>query len=266
MVWDLQGPAHFFLLEFLFYINVQEEKNESGAELKFYLFFSFWDDLFWLCLLGLFFLFFLVCRSQNKTKLCLVFSGCLQKVKMLVGSLSACNGFLCRGMLRNALHRFLLWLHRVRSFLEYTLDLGLLLLLCSLVLSEAFLAQTFYWCLPHRKVIMNSALLQAKSNSVNLSYLASEQCVKWSILTQSTSMTQHTNGPISKFALHCGFYYTEHFPLHSCISSCLSACLVLEGLVGFADLLQLSEADLNSTFSVFMCTCKRSGHRRERWL
>lgn len=182
---------------------------------------------------------------------------------MLEGSLSA---LLCRGMLRNALHRCLLWLHRVRSFLEYMLDLRLLLLLCSLLLSEAFLAQTFYSCLPHSEVIMSSALLQVKSISVTVPYLACEQRANLSILTYSTSMTQHTDGPISKFALHCGFYYTKHFPRHSWISSCLSACLVLEGLVGFAGLLQLSEADLNSTISVFVYTCKKSGYRRERWL
>lgn len=111
---------------------------------------------------------------------------------------------------------------------------------------------------------MNSALLQVKSNFVSLPYLACEQHVNLNILTYSTSLTEHTNGPISKLILHCGFYYTGHFPRHSWISSCSSACLVLEGLLGFADLLQLSEADFNNTFSVFVCTCKRSGHRRER--
>lgn len=134
-----------------------------------------------------FFFFFLVWRSQNK---CLVFSGCLQRAKMLKGPLSACCGQLCGGMLGNALQScLLLWLHRVSSFLEHVLDLGLLLLLCSLVLSEAFLAQTFYWCLLHSEAIMNTALLQVRSNSMNRPYLVCEKHVNLSILTYSTSMT-----------------------------------------------------------------------------
>lgn len=133
-------------------------------------------------------IFFLVLKTQNK---CLVFSGCLQRVKMLEGSLSACCGLWCREMLRNALQSCLLWLQGVRSCLEYLLDLGLLLLLCSLVLSEAFLVQTFCWCLPHSEMIRNSAQLQVKSNSINLLYFTREQRVNLSILTYSTSVMQH---------------------------------------------------------------------------
>lgn len=139
------GPAHFFLLAFLFNISIQEEKNESGAELKLCSFHCKMIYFGFVCCL-FFYFFFLVWRSQNK---CLVFSGCLQRAKMLKGPLSACCGQLCGGMLRNALQRcLLLWLHRVSSFLQHVLDLGLLLLLCSLVLSEAFLAQTLLMSSP----------------------------------------------------------------------------------------------------------------------
>lgn len=202
LVWHFHGSANFFLLAFLFDIKcTQVEKWErSWVETLFVFFFTRWFIL--VLYFGLFFVFFLVWRSQNK---CLVFSGCLQKER--------CSRALCqfavtscaRGMLRNALQRCLLWLPRVGSFFEYTLDLVLLLLLCSLVLSEAFLAQTFYWCLPHGEVIMNFALLQVKCNYMNLPYLACEQHVNLGILTHLTPMAQHTNRKISKFALHCGF-------------------------------------------------------------
>lgn len=143
------------------------------------------------CLVGFVCLFvFLVCRSQNQ---CLVFSGGLQRSKRLKAPLSACCGLLCREMLMNALQRCLFWLRTVSPFLEFRLELGLVLLMCFPVLLEAALAQIFYWCLLHCEAIMNTALLQIKSNSTSLPYLAREQHTNSSILTYSTYMTQHTN-------------------------------------------------------------------------
>jgi len=54
-----------------------------------------------------------------------------------------------QGIANECIAECLTGLHTVSPFLEYRLELWLVLLVCFLVLLEAFLAQIFYRCLLH---------------------------------------------------------------------------------------------------------------------